>query len=176
MRCVICGENKPGVKYKFPDTFVQFSSLVSGSVVCNDCIKFLKDQTYRRRSWIIIDDKVEFLDKKKALQYLLNPPDKPFVFYITKTGKKQGFLRVLRRKNYSRNRFIVAFDDSIVFVDINDAMRFYEIIKDARRKGFSKSELLGNIKLKNYKHEEICEEIIKNKDNPLWKLLVYLVD
>ena len=175
-RCKICSEIKEGTRYKFPDTFTSFYLLSAGEIICNDCIKFLKDQSYRRKSWIMINNKIEFIDKKKALQYILEPPRERFVMYLTKTGKKQGFLRILGKWNYNRDRFIVAFDDSIVFVDREKAKKFLEIIKDARKKGFTKSELLGEIKLKHYEYEKLCEEILKNKDNPLWRLLVWMSD
>ncbi len=174
-RCIICGfSTDKGHRIDFSDNFTAWNLLQQGDCVCEYCYSLISNQDYRRKSWIAHIGGVTFLKRTEILPTMLNPPV-PFAMYVTKTGKKQGFLHLINRVNYSKHRYFIAFDDELIFVDRRKLEYFISLAKTARMLKFTKSDLLSP-SVKCWKHRKICEEIMKVRDNPLWRLVVYAVE
>jgi hypothetical protein len=94
--------------------------------------------------------------------------------YITKTGKKQGFLHLINRVNYSRDRYFIAFDDELIFVEREKLKEMLLLAEQARKLGFSKSDLISP-SVKRWMHREICERILEFSGNPVWQVVVYAI-
>ena len=173
-KCVVCGHNtEAGHPIDFSSNFTAWNLLQEGNCICEYCYELVKNQDYRRKSWIASADGVRFLTRKEVLSALLDPPV-PFAAYITKTGKKQGFLHIVNRVNYDRDRYFVAFDDELIYVERPALREMVRIAEMARELGFTKSDL-NNPSMKWWKHRELCETILKFKSNPVWRLVVYAV-
>lgn len=175
-KCIFCGfHTENGNKIDVSDNFMAWPLLQEGNCICEYCYSLVRNQDHRRKSWVANPNGIQFLQRLETLDVLLNPPDPPFAIYITKTGKKQGFIHLINRINYSRRWFYIAFDDSLILVDRDQLERMVHIAEKARESGFGKAELLGDIKVKHWEHRELCEELLKFFKNPLWEVVVYAV-
>jgi len=174
--CVLCGrETDKGHPVKFSANFTAWSLLGAGNCICERCYTIVNDQTYRRKSWVATTDGIQFLTRKDVLPTLLDPPEPPFAIYVTKSGKKQGFLQLMNRVSTSRDTYYVAFEDSLIFVDRMKIKEMAEVAKEARKLKFTKSDLV-NPSVKRWEHEGLCEKILRYRSNPLWEVVVYAVD
>ena len=173
-RCIICGfDTDKGHTIQLSDNFTAWNLLQEGKVICEYCYPLLKNQDYRRKSWIATSNGVKFLKREDILPILLDPPV-PFAMYITKTGKKQGFLHLINRVNYSRDRYFIAFDDELIFVERGKLEEMVKLAQHARKLGFSKSDLISP-STKRWKHREMCEKILELSGNPVWQVVVYAI-
>lgn len=175
-RCIICGrETERGHRVDFSEKFTMWPALEEGDVICEYCYTMARNQDYRRKSWVADRNGVRFLKRGEILPTLLEPPEPPFTIFLTKSGKKQGFLLLANRVSYSRDRYFIAFEDQLIFVDRSLLKRMVEVARKARELGFSKTELLQGPKTSRWQHEELCEEILSFLGNPLWEVVVYAV-
>jgi len=174
--CVLCGrETYKGHPVRFSANFTAWSLLGAGNCICERCYTLLNDQSYRRKSWVATADGIKFLTRKDVLPTLLEPPEPPFSIYITKTGKKQGFLQLMNRVSTSRETYYVAFEDSLIFVDGKKIEEMVNVAKEARKLKFTKSDLV-NPSVKRWEHVELCKQILRYNKNPVWEVVVYAVD
>lgn len=172
-KCVVCGENtQNGHKIDFSERFTSWSLLTDGDCICEHCYTLCRDQQYRRKSWVVTPGEVTFLTRKDVIPVLLNPPDPPFSIYITKSGKKQGFLHLINKPALSRNRFFIAFEDTPVFVDRGLLKQMVKVAEEAKAKKFKKSDMIDP-SVKCWEHRDLCETILKFRKNPLWEVVVY---
>jgi len=173
-KCIICGfDTKKGHKIELSDNFTAWSLLQEGNCICEYCYTLLKNQDYRRRNWIATLNGVEFLKRHEILPKLLDPPI-PFAIYITKTGKKQGFLHLINRVNYSKDRYFIAFDNELIHVYRKTLEEMVKVAEQARKLGFAKSDLYDP-KVKLWKYQDLCEKILRFRNNPVWEVVVYAV-
>lgn len=173
-KCVVCGfKTEKGHEIDFSENFTSWSLLQEGNCICEYCYELVKNQDYRRKSWIAGEFGVKFLKREDILSVLSSPPV-PFSMYISCTGKKQGFLRIVNSVNYSKDRYTIAFDDELLYIDRHTLLKMKELAEKARKLGFSKSDL-NYPSTKCWKHREICEAILKYSKNPVWGLVVYAV-
>jgi len=175
-QCVVCGcTTEKGHKIDFSNNFTAWPDLQAGNVICEYCYALVRDQQYRRKSWVVSKEGVKFLKKDEILDVLLNPPEPPFGIYITKSGKKQGFLKIINRVNYSRKHYFIAFEDNLIYVDVELLKRMVEVAKTARSLKFSKTELLQGARTYHWEHEELCGSIEELKNMPLWEVVVFAI-
>ena len=132
--CILCGRHtEHGHEIKLSDNFTAWNVLQEGEVICEYCYTLVKNQDFRRHSWFLTEGEVRFLKRDEVLSVLQNPPEPPFVIYITKTGKKQGYLQLINRVNYSRDRYAIAFDDKLVFIDRRELQGMIDLAKQRKR-------------------------------------------
>lgn len=131
--------------------------------VCEYCANILKDQIYRRSSWIATPNKFVELAREKIHEQIFDPNKQtPFCFYVTTSFKKLGQLKV--KLNYNPSKFFVLFEETQVLVDLDavknlwDTMRlFYSIAIEEETKTqpksfFTKEEMrTGNYDFKRIK-------------------------
>jgi len=174
-KCIVCGRmTKSGHRIDFSDNFTMWALLQEGDCICEHCYTLCRDQKYRRKSWVATKDGIKFLEKKDLLSTLLSPPNPPFAIYITKSGKKQGFLLLVKRPSLSRDRFFIAFEDSLVWVDRKKLEEMVAVAEAARKLKFRKSDLLDP-STKCWVHRDLCEKIVEFRKNPLWEVVVYAI-
>lgn len=172
--CVICGrETRHGHALPFSEKFTNWPQLQAGDVICEHCYPLIRNQDFRRHSWVISKEGVRFLGRDEVLEVLLNPPEPPFGIYITKTRKKQGFLRLVTRTNYSRSHYFIAFDDELIFVDTALLREMVDVGKKALELGFTKTELLSGPKIAHRVYSDVVRKIEEYRGNPLWEVVVY---
>ena len=180
--CVLCGkETQYGHKSDFSDNFTGYSYLQIGSTLCEHCYTFVKNQDFRRKSWLATEEGVVFLQRKETLHYLLHPPNPPFAIYITLSGQRQGWLNGYRQGvNFNTRRYYVMTDfASLVEVEQEKAQYLYELISKLREKKVTKQELLsGMFSVSHHMQayiegwEDVFLEAQKYIKNPLWEVIV----
>ena len=184
--CVICGQKtENGYKVEFSDNFSGWPFLYSGEVLCEYCHAFVKDQSFRKRSWIAIGNKIEFVKKSELLPYILNRPKEPFFIYLTKGGQKQGWLGSLKFVNNNPDRFFVACDwiDVPVWFNSENVDKMFDLISFLREKKVSKTVLTtGFYTVFQYKKAlqegwaKQLETVKKMCGRPQWEVMVYVCD
>jgi len=175
-RCVVCGREGGGHKSKFSSNFTAYSLLQAGNMICPRCYTLLHDQKYRRTSWVLSEKGYQQLKRNEVIKTLLNPPEPPFAIYLTRTGKKQGYLHLVDRVSWDRENYFIAFDDQLIPVIRSELEEMAEIARKARELKFSKSELRGDIKVKHFEHRDLCGKILEFAGNPLWEVVVWAVE
>ena len=141
-RCVFCmEETNCGFDAKFPDTFVSFDRVYSGGVICPYCYHVFKEAGYRRNHWVVTPSFFSFLDNESALRTLLDPPREPFAIYVTRSRRKHGWIRIARHVNFSRERFLVGFDEEVVMVDRKRLEEIVDLVGRLRALKIPKSEI-----------------------------------
>jgi CRISPR type IV-associated protein Csf1 len=184
--CVLCGrKTEKGHKIDFSDNFTGFSYLQIGDTICEYCFTFIKNQDFRRKSWIATQEKVIFLNKKEILGYILNPPEPPFSIYITSTGQRQGWLDGYRQGiNFSNTTFFILTDFvGLVQARKDLALKMNELISFLRDKKITKEQLLSGLyttgiymKAVQEGWEEKLSIARKFAKNQLWEVIVYVHD
>ena len=181
--CCVCGkETDVGYKFSLSENFTGFSYLKFGNLLCPYCYTFMKNQNFRKRCWLVTEKEIVFLKKSECLPHILNPPEIPFAFYITKSFKKQGFLSGLQYVNFNWDRYYILTDFAdIVFVELEIAKEMDSLIKFLREKKVSKNQLItGDYGMFSYKKainggwEDKIEKSKKYAREPLWEVLCYV--
>jgi len=183
--CVFCGgETKRGhnIKKTISNSFTAFYQLGAGACVCEFCYSFLKEQTFRRKSWIVVENRVEFLKRAEILDKLLLDKVLKFI-YVTKTGQRQGWVGVLNMINQSRGKVFICTDWIGHFIVSKAKLReLSNIAKELRQAGISKSTLLSGkpsihemAKILDKKLEDKFNKIKKFVNTQEWEIIVYLI-
>lgn len=82
-------------------------------------------------------------DRKQARNFLLNPPEPPFVITLAAVGKKHVIFRA--QINNCKENYFVQLDDESVFVNLKKITALMAEFETAYNLGFSKDSLLtGN--------------------------------
>lgn len=171
--CVVCARKTDhGLDVDFSDNFMSWNLLFEGNCICPNCYELTRNQDYRRTSWVASRNGVEFLRRDEILRFLQRPPRPPFAIYITKTGKKQGFLKLVMKVALTKKNYFVAFDDNLIYVD-GGLKGMIRLARGAIKLGFYKRELLNGPNVRHWKHRQLCDQITHNLKNQLWGLVVY---
>ncbi len=183
--CVLCGRRtERGHPVEFSDNFTAYNLFREGNCICEHCYTLLRNQEFRRRSFVLSRDGVRFLSRVECREVLLCPPDPPFFIYITQSGQRQGWLSAMQCVSYSRERFWVSTDFVGHFlVNLQELRRMDELILELRKVGVSKNSLRSGTlsaveyrKLfeKNLTHLwDMAREYVKT---PSWEVLCYVAD
>jgi len=162
--CIVCGNFvNDGFKAKLKPTFTSGEFLQNGDCICPTCNFVMNNPIFRRKNWIINEKEFRTLKNTEIIQFLVNPLDPPFAFYLTRTYKKHGWLLLVNRINFSRKMYFLAMDYRLLFVDKDKIKRFNEKVTYLLEKGISKSSLLsGKLKLHEFRNlENKAKEIMK---------------
>ena len=166
---------------KIPKTFTDwnYAYQVPSPVICEYCYSFLKNENVRRRSWVITQGNLRFLDRKQVLHVLLEPPQPPFAIYVALKGKKHGWLRLLHKIATNKEQYYIAIDDTLLYIDRTRLRQYVKLLQEARRAGAKKSELeelnVGLIKkIGLEKYRELQEKRRENEE--YYMLVLRLID
>ncbi len=180
--CIFCGQETEfghRIKDTISSIFTMAYVLQGGNCACEYCFSFMKDQTYRRKSWVAYPGGFKTLDKSEKKSILFNPPIPPFFISITITGQKQPWLEAFDRLAYSRNEYYFAYEPfGLVFFNRETALKMDKIIVKALKLKITKTELKTHFKMKTYERaakegfEELLQEIKSFRHNQLWEVLI----
>lgn len=161
---------------KIPKTFTDwnYAYQVPSPVICEYCYSFLRNENVRRKSWVITQGQLRFLDRKQVLQVLLEPPQPPFAIYIAIKGKKHGWIRLLNKIATNREQYYIAVDDNVLYIDRTKLRQYVQLLVEARKTGARKSELeeLNMSLIKRLGLDKYRELQEKKKENEEYYMLV----
>lgn len=130
--CAVCGrEVSEGVPIKkvVSSSFTDWNILVdmTASHVCKACKWCIKEPKMRRSQYIATEGELIYFKRDDIGKYLFNPPEPPFVFFVTSSYKKHGSFRA--RVNDSRKLFYVQFEDKQILFSPNKYRELFELMK-----------------------------------------------
>lgn len=178
--CVYCGNSTiDGHSFKPTGQFTTYQHIQGGTCICPECNVMKLSQDYRRSMWWVNGYKYCGFKQNEAKYMLQNPPKPPFVMYMTKTWKKQGWPQLVTRINESKEYFIVGFDYELVIVESKKRDECLQFAQELMAIGITKPELLtGNLKHNSYTKLNfdlyIINRIQSYINTPLWDLCVYV--
>uniref|UniRef100_A0A7C5SZ05 Uncharacterized protein n=1 Tax=Thermocrinis ruber TaxID=75906 RepID=A0A7C5SZ05_9AQUI len=181
--CVLCGRaTERGHPVEFSENFTSYNLLREGNCICEYCYTLVKNQEFRRRSFVLSREGVRFLSREECREVLLSPPDPPFFIYITQSGQRQGWLSAMHCVSYSKERFWVSTDFVGHFLaSLRELKRMDELISVLRKAGVSKSSLRsGELSMAEYRKlfeknlSHLWNEVREYVKTPEWEVMCYV--
>ena len=144
-RCMVCGcKMKEGTSYKkvVSDAFTNWDLMedLAGTHVCKACTWCIRNPQLRRSSWIAIKEDILFFKRDLIEKHLFNPPEPPFVFFVTASYKKHGSFRA--KVNDSKRQFYVQFEDQRILFSPTRYQDLYDLMNKMYQT-FNKTEEIG---------------------------------
>jgi len=185
--CYLCGqETSSGHPGAPSESFTAWSSVYAGSVICEHCWPLVHDRRFRSRSWLATPGQVRFVesgeDRSWLRDVLLDPPAPPFALYLTRNGKKQGWIPLLRYVSHSRDRFWVGTDwtDRPVYCERLWLAQHVVLLDRLADRGVPRTQLLAGRFAPRVWRTAIqdgwtseLEEAQQLAGDPQWEVLVY---
>lgn len=192
--CCICGdENVKGdpTKKVLSSNFTDTDILKPGDMICTYCsvcigFKQKKTEALRCTSFIATENNLMKLKREDCYKYVINPPELPFVFGVTKSYKKHISFKTI--VNYDRNIFHVRTDNYVIKIDTKKDVKLLEIInkwytrKSKTQTYFTKNEIMNgclNIKkIKDYGNDYFEEDqyMLPYRKTALLEFYVYILN
>ena len=178
--CILCSiETEQGHKAKLKDTFTAYDLIQGGSCICPECWHVYNEQMYRKKAWAVTPSTFTEVKRDGAKELLLNPPEPPFVIYLTKTWKKQGWLNLINRVQESQTDYTIGLDYDLIEVNTEKLNEYCTLISELLEKKITKTELsTGKLKAKSYEKlgydKELIDKVIQLAGNPLWDLAIFV--
>lgn len=181
-KCIFCAtETTQGQKADLGHNFTAYQFLQDGSCICEYCYELYKNQDFRKKAWILEDEKLEFVkDKKIILDFLLNPRGNQFLQYITFTWQKQGWLQLLYKLNSSQHRYFVGVDDTVLFISRELAQQYFNTSSMLMKYAMKTEIETGNYYVSSLRKlvgaglQDRIAEFQQCAKDPLWRLVVKL--
>ena len=179
-QCVFCGlDTIEGHEAKLKVTFTAYDLIQGGSCICPECWHVYNEQMYRKKAWVVTPSEFTEVKRDAAKELLLNPPEPPFVIYLTQTWKKQGWLNLINRVQMSQTNYTIGLDYDLVEVNTQKLDGYCTLITDLLEKKITKTELgTGKFKAKSYEKlgydMKLIEQIKTLAGNPLWNLAIFV--
>jgi CRISPR type IV-associated protein Csf1 len=179
--CVFCGcDTERGYSNTLiSSNFTAGDRLGGGNTVCPECLYVYNEPTYRKRAWVVTESTFAEVKRENAKELLLNPPDPPFVIYLTQSWKKQGFVNLINRVQESKSNYTIGLDYDLIEVNTEKLEEYCTLISEILEKKVTKTELsTGQFKAKSYEKlgydMELIEKIKTLVGNPLWNLAIFV--
>jgi hypothetical protein len=171
MMCSVCGRRPGARRLTFSEKFVGYSDMFAGSAACDVCYMLIKDESYRRSHWILVNDTVRKLSKSELLNILRDPPIGSLI-YVKSSGRRLGFIKCLR---FTSTRSVVALcgeDEGPILIE---RAKLREVV-DAAVKAYStlkrKAPLLEGCSASDWVYEDVCKLVEWYRGVPAWGLVV----
>jgi len=180
-RCVFCGTyTEAGYPAKLKTNFTGYSYLQAGEVICPYCYELYNNEQYRKNMWFVTEHEFKFFKRTEAKQILLNDLEVPFAIYLTKTWKKQGWIRLMDKVNYSLDTFFVGFDYDVILVKRKKLNKYLSLLSELLAKKIPKSELVtGELKPKSLEKIDMNKNLLAHiklfSGDKLWSLCLYIL-
>jgi CRISPR type IV-associated protein Csf1 len=179
-QCVFCGlDTIEGHEAKLKVTFTAYDLIQGGSCICPECWHVYNEQMYRKKAWVVTPSEFTEVKRDAAKELLLNPPEPPFVIYLTQSWKKQGWINLINRVQHSKSNYTIGLDYDLVEVSTEKLRDYCELITELLEKKMTKTELsTGQFKAKSYEklgYDIVLMEKIKTlAGNNLWNLAIFV--
>ncbi|OYT64157.1 hypothetical protein B6U67_00715 [Methanosarcinales archaeon ex4484_138] len=179
--CIFCGEYSengyiPGLK----TNFTAYEWLQDGEIVCPYCNHMYNEQEYRKSMWVVSDKEYKKIKREEVKDLLLNPPEPPFAIYLTRTYKKQGWIRMMNKINYDQSEFFVGMDYDLIFVKSIQLNVYIPLVELLIERKIPKKEVQsGRLSPKSIEKIEmnidVMKKVEKYANDPLWEVCVWMM-
>jgi len=184
--CAVCGRGiSEGVPIKkvVSSSFTDWNFLadMTASHVCAACTWCIKEPKMRRSQYIATENELIFFKREDIEAYLFDPPEPPFVFFVTSSYKKHGSFRA--RVNDSRHLFYIQFEDRQILFSPNKYRELFNTMKRVytvfnKMKEIAKGDYIQK-RVRDYgiqkwrKDEEILKQ---HRGSQVFELLLYALN
>jgi len=177
-KCAFCGKSNNQMNpLKLKDTFTSNEYIQDTGLICSPCMELYSNPEYRNNIWICYVDEFRIIKREEVIKEILNVKSYPYAIYTTQTYKKQGWITILTKLNYSPNLIIIPCDLLLLMFNREEFISLHNKVKSFFDLGLKKIELTsGQIikkntdSLKNFR--EILIELEKLHNNPKWEWMV----
>jgi len=184
--CAVCGkEISEGIPIKrvVSSSFTDWNFLadMTASYVCAACTWCIKEPKMRRSQYIATENELLYFKREDIEKYFFEPPEPPFVFFVTSSYKKHGSFRA--RVNDSRHLFYIQFEDRQILFSpnkyrelFNTMKRMYSVFNKMKEiaKGDYIQKRVMSYGLPNWRADE---EILKQyRGSQVFELLLYALN
>jgi len=130
--CAICGKKiSDGVPIKkvVSDSFMDWNTIAdtTASYVCAACTFCIKEPKTRRSQYLATESDLIWFKREDIEKHLFNPPDVPFVLFITASYKKHGSFKA--RVNNSSKLYYVQYEDRQILFSPNKYRDLFGLMK-----------------------------------------------
>ena len=130
--CAVCGrEISEGVPIKkvVSSSFTDWNFLADMTAlhVCAACTWCIKEPKMRRSQYIATENELLYFKREDIETYLFDPPEPPFVFFVTASYKKHGSFRAW--VNDSRHLFYIQVEDRQILFSPNKYRELFNTMK-----------------------------------------------
>lgn len=145
-RCWLCGGKTNGKgtpkKKTIKPTFTNhdIAKYPLSQSICEACTWGLANSSLRNYSILATGNGLEHPSKQQIREYLINPPEPPFVFTIAVSGQK--WLHIFAKINYNNSFFEIMYEQTPVQVNSQKFKAIIELIETLYNAGFTKDEIL----------------------------------
>ena len=178
--CIFCGQHTDyGHPGKLKTKFTGYSYLQSGEVICPYCYELYNNEEYRKKMWLATEHEFKTFKRNEAKEILLSSLPVPFAVYLTKTWKKQGWITLMDKVNYSTETFFVGLDYDIVFVEKQRLIEYLSLIQNLLEQGVTKKELAtGQLRVRSLERigmdRSLWDKIAMLAGDKLWDLCLFI--
>jgi hypothetical protein len=169
--CSACGRRPPSRRLKVSEKFTAYPDLFAGTLVCDACAQLIEDPKYRRSHWILVDGRVEILDKQRLVEVLRDPPVGSLI-YVKSVGRKHGFVRALRYASTMSMVTLCGEDEGPILVPRERLRYLVDLAEGAYKALKRKGALLEGCDAREWIHENLCREIETVRGEPAWRVIV----
>lgn len=189
--CNVCGEETTGgipIKKVLGATYLDWGihkGLEQGTHICPACAFCFLLNTKQGRNVIFrynivaTNDKLKLCNRLEMRDWLINPPNPPFVMAITVSQKKHIVTK--SKVSYSRDKFFCNLEEITYNVDREEITNLIQKAELLRGMGINKVELeTGNLQNSQFTKLgiKICSKVImllsELKKSQLWKIAVFV--
>lgn len=111
--CGLCGEVETSefipINKIFSENFVYYPKIKTGNL-CFECSLFFQEEKFRKSCFFATPHEVEFLKAKEVFQKIISNTEYPFIAYITKSFKRQGWLSGWRNISFFPEKIYIHTD------------------------------------------------------------------
>jgi len=184
--CAVCGQKiHEGIPIKkvVSNAFTDWNILadMTSSHACKACKWCIKEPKMRRSQYVATENELIYFKRDDIAKYLFEPPEPPFVFFVTASYKKHGAFRA--RVNGSRKLFYVQFEDRQILFSPNKCQELFELMKKMYLV-FNKTQEIGKgdyiqkrvleYGLKQWQHDEAI--LKQHRGSQVFELLLYALN
>lgn len=181
--CNVCGKHTVGgtpIKKMFSSNYMDWAihNRPESTHICNNCSFCIGMNPVGRvvlfRYPVVAEKTLHLCNRKQFRDYLLNPPEPPFVMILPTSQKKHLFAK--SKISYSRERYFCNLEEITVPVDggINDILKIIEALRGIgfRSTDIANARVPGNVmKIVNVTDAERIIETMQNiRNNEMFNL------
>lgn len=152
-QCCFCGsESNQLVPFPSKKKFTLSEFIIDSNYICPYCLQMYNTQALRYSHWVLSKTEWKKVEAKNVLQTLLETSP-PFVFFTSKTFKRQGWIRLLRNNYVSDPSFLIwVYENELMMMkrsDLDEILAFLSpLLQIIRQKSALISGLIDIDKIK----------------------------
>ena len=164
------------VEFRPSSNFTTYGDLSGGHMqACGTCHMLMTGNKYRQTNWICECDKVTTFKRGETIDVLLREKLVPFIVYVTTSYKKKAYIQALSWRSNRQDAYRMFFEDHFVQVNTRDVKRMSDVVAEAQKREWHKSDLISGPSAVRYADRAFCRlvETVRATNRLLWEVVVF---